>query len=361
MDISIGIFNMRITDIKTMESYYKALVNREADHVGIFYVGVKTTSVFCIATCRARKPKFENVEFYTEFKDALAAGYRPCKVCKPTENANEAPEQVLKAMEMVRDNPKQRIADWKLRELGIGPELVRRWFNKHYGMTFQAYQRMYRINNAFKELKDGKKTTDAAFDTGYDSLSGFGYTYKKLIGKSPTKSMDNQIILISRFTTPLGPMFVCATDDGVCLLEFVERKMLETEFKDLQKRLNATIVTGENDFIKQAKEQVAEYFDGTRMEFDLPLITPGTEFQNEVWLCLQGIPYGETRSYQQQAENIERPKAVRAVASANGNNRIAIVIPCHRVIGKDGSLTGYAGGLERKRWLLEHEKKHSHA
>ena len=217
---------------------------------------------------------------------------------------------------------------------------------------------MYRINNAFKELKDGKKTTETAFEAGYDSLSGFGYTYKKLIGKSPTKSMDNTLILISRFTTPLGPMFVCATDEGICLLEFVERKMLETEFKDLQKRLNATIVTGENEFIRQAKQQVGEYFEGSRMEFSLPLITPGTEFQNDVWQCLQGIPYGETRSYQQQAEIIDRPKAVRAVASANGNNRIAIVVPCHRVIGKDGSLTGYAGGLERKRWLLDHEKKH---
>ncbi|WP_275672793.1 bifunctional transcriptional activator/DNA repair enzyme AdaA [Marinomonas algicola] len=349
---------MRVIDSKTVASYYKALVNREADHVGIFYVGVKTTSVFCIATCRARKPKIENVEFYTECKDVLAAGYRPCKICKPTENANEAPEPVLTAMKMVRENPKQKIADWQLRKAGIAPELVRRWFNKHYGMTFHAYQRMYRINNAFQELKDGKKTTETAFEAGYDSLSGFGYTYKKLIGKSPTKSMDNTLILISRFTTPLGPMFVCATDEGICLLEFVERKMLETEFKDLQKRLNATIVTGENEFIRQAKQQVGEYFEGSRMEFSLPLITPGTEFQNDVWQCLQGIPYGETRSYQQQAKIIDRPKAVRAVASANGNNRIAIVVPCHRVIGKDGSLTGYAGGLERKRWLLDHEKKH---
>jgi len=350
---------MLVTDQKKIETYYQALLDRESSYVGIFYVGVKTTSVFCIATCRARKPKFENVEFYTTFKEALDAGYRPCKVCKPTENANEAPPQVALAMEMVRDNPKEKISDHQLRQLQISPELVRRWFKAHYGMTFHAYQRMYRINNAFQELKGGKKAIDTAFDTGYESLSGFGYTYKKFVGKSPIQSADNKVILISRLTTPLGPMFICATDKGVCLLEFVDRRMLETEFKDLQKRLNARIIAGENHHIKQAKKEIEEYFQGTRKHFDVKLHTPGTDFQNSVWQYLTQVPYGETSTYQQQAEKINNPKAVRAVASANGLNRISIIIPCHRVIGKDGKLTGYGGGLERKRWLIEHEKEHS--
>ncbi|MHC5363192.1 bifunctional transcriptional activator/DNA repair enzyme AdaA [Myroides sp. LJL110] len=348
---------MRITETKKIDDYYKALIERKQNFVGIFFVGVKTTSVFCIATCRARKPKKENVEFFTEFKDALDNGYRPCKVCKPTENTNEAPKDVQTAIRLVKENPKSKIKDYQLRQMDISPEIIRRWFNKNYGMTFHTYQRMYRINVAFQELKNGKNTTETAFDSGYESLSGFGYTFKKILGNSPTKTISDNIILISRFTTPLGPMFVCATENGVCLLEFVDRRMLETEFKDLQKHLNATIIVGENEHTKQATKEITEYFEGKRKVFTVKLETPGTEFQNLVWNYLQKIEYGTTSTYQQQAENIQNPKAIRAVASANGYNRISIIIPCHRVIGKDGKLTGYGGGLERKKWLIEHEQK----
>lgn len=350
---------MRITEAKTIDTYYEALLERKQNFVGIFFVGVKTTAVFCIATCRARKPKKENVEFFTTFKAALNNGYRPCKVCKPTENANEAPEQVQTAIQLIKKNPKSKITDEQLRQKNISPEMVRRWFNKNYGMTFQTYQRMYRINVAFQELKNGKNATKTAFDSGYESLSGFGYTFKKVIGNSPTNSTTKNIVLISRLTTPLGPMFVCATENGVCLLEFVDRKMLETEFKELQKHLNANIIGGENKHIKQAKKEIAEYFDGTRKSFDVKLETPGTDFQNLVWDHLRKIAFGKISTYQQQAEAINNPKAVRAVASANGFNRISIIIPCHRVIGKNGKLTGYGGGLERKKWLLEHEQKNA--
>ncbi|AXG72052.1 bifunctional transcriptional activator/DNA repair enzyme Ada [Kordia sp. SMS9] len=347
---------MRITDHKKIDTYYNALLERNSNFVGIFFVGVKTTSIFCIATCRARKPKKENVTFYTTFKEALDNGFRPCKVCKPTENTNEAPEPVEKAMALIKQHPKAKITDFQLRQQNIRPEVVRRWFKKHYGMTFQAYQRMYRINTAFQELKQGKKTTHTAFDMGYESLSGFGYTFKKLVGQSPQKSKDQNIILINRLTTPLGPMFICATDNGICLLEFVDRRMLETEFQDLQRRLNATIIFGENTHIQQGKEEVKAYFEGTRKTFDVALETPGTDFQRHVWKALQQIDYGTTTTYQQQAKNIGNPKAVRAVAAANGYNRIAIIIPCHRVIGKDGKMTGYGGGIERKMWLIRQEQ-----
>jgi len=347
---------MLITKKEIINKYYKALLNREQSFVGIFYVGVKTTSVFCIATCRARKPKLENVVFYTSFKEALDNGYRPCKICKPTENSNETPNQVEMAIKLVKDYPKEKISDFQLRENKISPEIVRRWFKKNYGMTFHAYQRMYRINNAFIEIKNGKNATNTAFDMGYGSLSGFGYTYKKLIGKSPQKSIDKTIILISRLTTPIGPMFICASENGICLLEFVDRRMLETEFKDLQRLLNAQILTGENKHIKQAKEEISEYFNGQRKQFNVELHTPGTDFQNTVWKNLRNIPYGKTVTYQQQSSEIGNPKAVRAVASANGFNRISIIIPCHRVIGKNGKLTEYGGGIERKKWLIEHEK-----
>lgn len=236
--------------------------------------------------------------------------------------------------------------------------MVRRWFNKHYQMTFHAYQRMYRINNAMHELKSGKTATETAFDSGYESLSGFAYTYKKFVGGSPGRGIENNVILISRLTTPLGPIFICATDKGVCLLEFVDRRMLETEFKDLQRLLKATIIAGENEHMVQAKQELEEYFAGNRKRFEVKLDTPGTDFQTNVWQALHTIGYGETATYQQQAQCINQPTAVRAVASANGYNRVAIIVPCHRVIGKNGNRTGYAGGLERKHWLIEYEKAH---
>jgi AraC family transcriptional regulator of adaptative response/methylated-DNA-[protein]-cysteine methyltransferase len=151
-------------------------------------------------------------------------------------------------------------------------------------------------------------------------------------------------------------MFACASKQGLCLLEFTDRRMLETEFKDLQKRLNVAILPGDNIFLDQVQNEIREYFQGKRIQFTVPLHTPGTDFQQSVWNALQEIPYGQTRSYKQQAQALGNPKAIRAVASANGKNRIAIIIPCHRVIGSDGSLVGYGGGLHRKKWLLELEE-----
>ncbi|MEL7004639.1 MAG: methylated-DNA--[protein]-cysteine S-methyltransferase [Bacteroidota bacterium] len=348
---------MLITEKEKVKRYYQALLERDQSFLGIFYVGVKTTSVFCVSTCRARKPKFENVEFFTDFKDALAHGYRPCKICKPTENAHETPEQVNRAIDLIRANPKDKISDFRLRQENISPEMVRRWFNKNYGITFQAYQRMYRINSAFEELRSGRKSTTTAFDSGFESLSGFGYTYKKLIGKSPAESRKSNVILIHRFTTPLGPMFTCSTAKGICLLEFVDRRALEIEFRDLQRLLKATIIVGENKHTTQVKEEIKEYFDGKRGKFDVALDTPGTNFQQRVWQGLVKVRFGETTSYQSFAESLGDKNATRAVASANGNNRIAIIIPCHRVVGKNGDLRGYGGGIERKRWLLDHEER----
>lgn len=350
---------MLITEPKRLQQLYQALLDRDPGYTGTFFAAVRTTSVFCISTCRARKPKRENVEFYTTFKDALDNGYRPCKICKPTENANETPTEIRRAIELVRCQPKTRITDQKLRDAEIHPAKVRRWFKQHYGITFQAFQRMYRINSAYKELKSGKRTTETAYASGYDSLSGFGYTYKAVLGTAPSTQSVEDPVLIDRITTPLGPMFACATNKGLCLLEFVDRRMLETEFKDLQKRLNSVIISGENVHIRNTRKQLEEYFNGARSKFSVPLHMPGTTFQQTAWNALLTIPAGETRSYQDQAVSIGNQNAVRAVARANGMNRIAILVPCHRVIGKDGQLTGYGGGLERKRWLLDHEAQYT--
>lgn len=346
---------MQITEENIIKEYYKALVDRDESYLNKFLVGVKTTGIFCISTCRARKPKYENVVFFEDVKDVLRHGYRPCKICKPTENKNEPPTDILKAVQMVKDAEDKKIQDWQLKEAGLSPEKIRRWFNKHHGITFQAYQRMLRINNAFQELRTGKSVTDSAFESGYDSLSGFGYTFKKLTGLSPEEAKGKNIILMTRLNTPVGPMFACSTDKGICLLEFTDRRMLESEFEDLQRRLDAIILYGTNDHLKQLKIEIEEYFNKKRTEFKVALDTPTTVFRQQVWDKLREIPFGMTASYKEQAIKLGNEKAVRAVANANGHNRIAIVIPCHRIIGSDGNLTGYAGGLDRKKWLLQHE------
>lgn len=167
------------------------------------------------------------------------------------------------------------------------------------------------------------------------------------------------MILTSIFETVLGTMIAGAVDDGICLLEFSDRRMLNTEYKDLKRYLRTEIEEGSNEHIDILRVQLDEYFNGQRKEFELQLVTPGTEFQKQVWKELLNISYGTTRSYQQQADALKKPESIRAVANANGMNRIAIVIPCHRVIGSDGSLTGYGGGLKRKKWLIDHEKRYS--
>jgi AraC family transcriptional regulator of adaptative response/methylated-DNA-[protein]-cysteine methyltransferase len=167
------------------------------------------------------------------------------------------------------------------------------------------------------------------------------------------------MILTAKIETELGTMIMGAVDDGICLLEFSDRRMLNTEYKDLSRYFKTTIEEGESIHFKSVREQLREYFEGSRKEFTLPLSTPGTPFQQAVWKELMTIPYGTTRSYLEQSVALKNPGAIRAVASANGMNRVSIVIPCHRVIGTDGSLTGYGGGLKRKRWLLDHEKRFS--
>ncbi len=339
---------------------YKALVEKNAEYDGAFFAAVKTTGIFCRTTCTARKPKQENVCFYDMVNEAMAAGYRPCKICRPLESANHMPEDIAALLNEAEENPQFRITEWELRTRGLDPNTLRRWFQKHFGMTFQAYCRMNRINYAFGAMKDGGSVLDAALESGYSSASGFSAAFDKVIGSAPGKAKKEpkNVLTYKRFDSPLGPMVAVASEQGLCLLEFGDRRMLESEFQDLQRRLDAVILPGVSRFTDDAVNQMEEYFAGKRTVFDVALHTPGTAFQQNVWRALRDIPYGEIRSYKDLATAIGDPKAVRAVGTANGMNRIAIMIPCHRVIGADGKLTGYGGGLWRKDWLLKHEKEH---
>lgn len=342
--------------MKKDDIFYQALVAKDPSFEGTFFAGIKTTGIFCRPTCTARKPKRENVEFFASAKDAILKGYRACKVCHPMEKAGSTPEYVDRVLRLLDEDPSLKLKDYDLLKLDIEPSKIRRWFLKNHGITFHAYQRMYRINTAFKKLQTGTSVTDIAFDSGYESLSGFNDSFKKVFGVSPKNSKEKQVIDFTRIETDLGTMVACATDKGVCLLEFSDRKGLETELKQLAKYHNANIVQGQNKYFKQLKEELDAYFEGRLEEFKVPLDISGTDFQKQVWQALVEIPYGTTSSYLRQAEVLGKPSSVRAVANANGMNKIAIIIPCHRVVGSDGSLTGYAGGLWRKRKLIDLEK-----
>lgn len=344
--------------VPNTEILYDALIDKNSEFEGVSVVGVKTTGIFCRFTCTAKKPKRQNVEFFPTAREALLHGYRPCKLCQPLGYNGEIPQWLSPLLDEITHTPGVRLKNSDLRQRGIDPDRVRRWFQKHHGMTFQSYLRVMRMGQAFGRIQYGDKVIEAAFASGYESLSGFTESFKKSLGFSPNKSTYHRLIMITRILTPLGPMLAGATDEGICLLEFVDRRMLETQLQKLRKLFCAELVPGTNDHFDALQKQVEEYFAGTRKEFTLPLLLPGTPFQKKVWDILQTIPYGTTRSYQEQAELMGQSKAIRAVAKANGDNRISIIIPCHRVIGKDGKLTGYGGGLWRKKYLLEHESKH---
>ena len=335
---------------------YQASFNKNPDFEGVFWMGVKTTGIFCRPTCTARKPKSENAEFFQNTKDAILKGYRPCKVCKPLENPNETPEYIQKILEELRENPALKFKDFDLVQRGVEPATVRRWFQKNHGMTFQAFQRLFRLNTAFKKIQQGENIMETAYDSGFESLSGFNESFKTIFGVSPKNSKTQKIIDLKRIETPIGTMYAAATAEGICMLEFTDRKMLETEFKDLAKSLNAIIIQGENPHFIPLEKELAEYFLGKRTEFTVPLSPVGTDFQKSVWKVLMKIPYGETWNYKKQSEVLGDAKKVRAVANANGMNKISILIPCHRVIGSNGTLTGYGGGIWRKQKLLELEK-----
>lgn len=341
----------------TFDIMYKACLERDETFEGLFYTAVKTTGIFCRPSCTARKPKKENVTFFHSAKEPILAGYRPCKVCRPLEKLHETPAYIGDILKELSEDPSSKIMDADLVRRGVDPFTIRRWFLKNHGITFHAYQRMLRINTAFKRIQEGESVTNAAYDSGFESLSGFGDSFKQIFGVSPSKSKAQRVVDLKRLETPLGTMYACATNEGICLLEFTDRKMLETEFKGLVKTLNAIIVQGENRHFSILEKQLAEYFAGERTTFDVPLHTPGSVFQQAVWNGLREVPFGTTSSYQQLATELHMASSVRAVANANGFNRIAILIPCHRIIGSDGALTGYGGGIWRKQWLLDFEKR----
>lgn len=333
----------------------RAACSKDASYDGVFFVAVRTTGIFCRPSCPARA-KLENVEFFPTIRDAVLAGYRPCKRCHPLLVYGALPDWVTILMQRVETAPDMKITAAELRELGTTPERVRRWFREHYGMTFVEWCRGRRLANALTQIRAGAKLDDVVFANQYESHSGFREAFSKVFGVPPGQSQTSDFVATQILETPLGALLVGAVDRGICAIAYTDKQMLEQHYARMRKHFDYPILPVTNHHIDRLKDELSLYFAGKLTEFTIPLVPQGTAFQEKVWSELKRIPYGTTISYDELARRIGQPTAVRAVARANGMNRIDILIPCHRVIGKDGQLTGYNGGIWRKRLLLELER-----
>lgn len=334
----------------------RAMYARDASYDGLFYACVRTTGVFCRPSCAARKPNKKNLIYHGTVRDCLLDGFRPCKRCRPLAANGDAADWLDKLIERIERSPCERLTDADLSASGVSPYRVRRYFVRNFGMTFQAYHRARRMGLALEQLQAGGGSISVAFDQSYESLSGFRDAFKRVFGTTPGRSAGVRRIVTTRVDTPLGPMVAGATEEGVCLLEYADRRAFQRQMEALRRRLHSVIVPGRNAHLDRLAEELAEYFEGKRQSFSVPLVFPGTAFQQSVWKELRRIPFGETISYAELARRIGHPGAQRAVGRANGDNRIAILIPCHRVVKEDGTLCGYGGGVWRKQHLLDLEQ-----
>ncbi|HWB21187.1 MAG TPA: trifunctional transcriptional activator/DNA repair protein Ada/methylated-DNA--[protein]-cysteine S-methyltransferase, partial [Phycisphaerales bacterium] len=289
--------------LPTADVMYRAVVKKDPAFDGVFFTAVKTTGIFCRPTCSSRKPRRENVEFFNSAREALHAGYRPCRRCKPMDSATSEPAWVRTLLNKIDAAPTSRIKAADLRSLSIDPSRAARWFKSHYGMTFQAYHRARRMGTALGALRNGASVSSsvsrAALKSGFNSESGFRDAFNRILGATPTKATVVQTLTAKIIQSPLGSMLAIAGDDGLALLEFVDRRMLETQMITLRRRFACAVLPGEHPHLTSITNELDRYFAGTLRAFKTPIALRGTPFQLKVWNRLMSIPYGRTNSYVQ--------------------------------------------------------------
>lgn len=341
------------------DTLYEALLNRDPSYDGRVYVCVATTGIFCRLTCPARKPKRENCTFYETVAECIDAGFRPCKRCKPTTPQASADPVVKPLIEALEGKPGYRWREPDIVRMGLDPSTVRRAFKRHFGMTFLEMARQRRLQEGFSTLAEGGKVIDAQITAGFESPSAFREAFAKILGQAPGTFSQDPMLFADWVPSPLGPLIAVTDRTQLHLLEFLDRRALPAEFRKLQGFAKGNIGFGRTEITDQIQDELRLFFDGSSGVFETKLALHGSTFTRDVWRELLKIPAGGTRSYSELARELGRPEAVRAVARANGANQIAIVVPCHRVLGADGSLTGYGGGLWRKQRLIELERSYS--
>ena len=318
---------------------------------GQFVGAVRTTGIYCKPSCPARHPKRENVEFFTRPELARASGYRACLRCRPDEVGRDS-EAVARAARLIEKAEEPPQLAQLAAAVGYAPHHFQRLFTRDMGVSPAAYARALRARRAERHLEEPKPVTDAIYDSGYVAPSRFYADAKDRLGMTPSAWRDGGRGETIRYTiadSPLGPLLVAATSKGICRLTFDEdERALRRRFPNADIRIDDGTIAGWVEGALAAIKRPA-----TAPE--LPIDVRGTAFQEAVWRELRKIPLGETRSYADIAAAVGQPGATRAVGTANGRNPVAVLVPCHRVIRSDGTLGGYAGGLDRKRKLLAAE------
>jgi AraC family transcriptional regulator of adaptative response/methylated-DNA-[protein]-cysteine methyltransferase len=333
------------------DTAWAAFMRRDRAWDGRVIGAVKTTGIYCKPSCPAKRPKRENVEFFATAEEARAAGFRSCMRCKPDEvgRDREAVAQAVKLIEEAEESPSlQDLAD----VVGYAPHHFQRLFKRDLGVSPAEYARGLRNKRAETALRANGRVTDAIYDAGYSGPSGFYSDAKERLGMTPSAWRDGgrgETIRWTTFDSPIGPMLIAATSKGICRLTFDDSE------ESLKRLFPRATITKDDGGLKELVEGALAAIERPAAAPDLPIDVAGTAFQEAVWRELRKIPLGETRSYAEIAAAIGQPKAVRAVGTANGDNHVAVLIPCHRVIRSDGTLGGYAGGLDRKRQLLDVE------
>lgn len=338
-----------------------AIASRDKACDGLFFYGVITTGVFCKPSCAARPARPENLRFFPSAESATAAGFRACKRCQPTEGAQKV-ERLVEIARYIESHADERLTLARLAEQAdLSPSRFQRIFKKAFGVTPKVYQDAIRMGRFKQSLKDGDGVTDAIFSSGYGSISRVYGEATRNIGMTPTAYRaggTGEAIVYACRDTALGPMAMAATEKGVCFVQFGEDE--EALLVKLKKEFPKAELTASH---AQHSPELDDWMDALDKHIskgtprpDLPLDLRGTVFQMKVWKFLLSIREGDVLSYSELAAQIEKPKAVRAVASACAANRIGVLVPCHRVLRGDGSLGGYRWGLERKRALLDAER-----
>lgn len=343
-------------DLPDDDALYAALIARDAAFEGRAFVGVTSTGVFCRLTCPARKPKRENCVFFDQIGACLSAGFRPCLRCHPMAPAAEADPSIARLLAALKEAPEKRWSEGDVIAMGFDLSTIRRAFKRHFGMTFLEMARLSRVRHATAVLPEGGKVIEAQMAARYDSPSAFRARFAQIMGLAPGKFVRDALLRADWIDTRLGVMIAVSDARHLYLLEFVERKALPGELRRLYAYAKGSLGFGRFEPIDQVAEELRDFLDLKRAKFDVPLAPLGTPFTQDVWSALREIPAGEVRSYSDVARAMGRPETTRAVARANGANPIAVVIPCHRVLGADGALTGYGGGLWRKQALIDLER-----
>ena len=334
------------------EQAWAAFERRDRSWDGRVIGAVKTTRIYCKPSCPARRPKREHVEFFLDGETAQAAGYRACLRCRPDEVGRDR-EAVAKAVELIEAAEEPMLLADLAAAVGYAPHHFQRLFTRDLGVSPASYARALRARRAQSHLEEDKPVTHAIYDAGYAAPSRFYADAEVRIGMTPSAWRDGGRGETIRFVitdSPLGPLLVAATAKGICRLTFDEDESA------LKRRFPNADIRPDDGTIAEWVDSALAAISTPLAARELPIDVRGTAFQEAVWRELRRIPLGETRSYADIAKAVGQPSAVRAVGTANGSNPVAVLVPCHRVIRSDGSLGGYAGGLDRKRKLLEAER-----